>query len=64
MRIIRGLEARNGNIALHLTGNLQRADPDAVDPGAAHLGFFRARHGEPSVEEVVTRSITHGRAPG
>ena len=54
---------RDAVIALQLTENLQRAELDALDQGAGYLEFFQARHGEMTVEEVLTKLITYGRSP-
>ena len=63
VRIIRNVEARDAVLALQLTENNQRADLDALDQGAAYLEFFRVRHGELTVEEVLNHLITYERDP-
>lgn len=35
---------RDEILALHLTENLQRAEPDPVDTAVAMVGFFQIRH--------------------
>jgi ParB family chromosome partitioning protein len=63
VRVIPTLQSRDDALELQLIENLQRADLNPIDTARALLEFYKSRHGDVTVDDVVNQCITHERDP-
>jgi len=63
-RILAGITTGEDRIGDQLIENLQREDIDPIDLGNAYIEYFKARHGELTLEQIITTVIAYSVAPG
>ena len=63
-RILDGITTGEDRIGDQLIENLQREDIDPIDLGNAYIEYFKARHGELTLEQIITTVIAYSVAPG